>query len=325
MRRREFLGVLGGAAAAWPLSAGAQKPVMPVIGFLRSASNTGATHLIAAFRQGLKETGFIEGENVSVEYRSAEGQIDRLPTVVAELLRRPVDVIVGNQIAALAAKAATTSVPIIFAGGSDPVQDGLVSSLNRPGGNLTGLVFFAGLLGAKRLDLLRQLVPRATTFAVLVNPNAPDTEGERKDVRTAARAFGKQLVNFDVRTDHEIEAAFATFSERKVDALFVETGAFMNIRRERLVALAALQKLPAVYPWREAATAGGLISYGASITEAYRQLGIYAGRVLKGEKPGDLPVMRSAKFELVLNLKTAKALGLEIPPTLLALADEVIE
>jgi putative ABC transport system substrate-binding protein len=325
IRRRQFICLVGGAAIAWPLMARAQQSAMPAIGFLRSASNTGASHLIAAFRRGLKETGFVEGENVAVEYRSAEGQIDRLPVIVAELLRRPVDVIVGNQIAALAAKAATTSVPIIFAGGSDPVQDGLVANLNRPAGNITGLVFFAGLLGAKRLELLRQLVPNAATFAMLVNPNAPDTEGERKDVQTAAQAIGKQLVSFDVSTDREIEAAFAAFSGRKFDALFVGTGAFMNTRRERLVALAAQYKLPAIYPWREAVSAGGLISYGASITDAYRQVGVYAGRVLKGEKPGDLPVMRSAKFEFVLNLQTAKSLGLEIPPMLLALADEVIE
>ncbi|MCC6779845.1 MAG: ABC transporter substrate-binding protein [Hyphomicrobiales bacterium] len=244
---------------------------------------------------------------------------------MAEFLDRRVDVIVGNQIAALAAKAATTSTPIIFAGGSDPVQDGLVASLNRPGGNITGLVFFAGLLGAKRFELLRQLVPRATTFAMLVNPNAPDTEEERKDVQAAAGALGKQLLNLDVGTDREIEAAVATFAGRKVDALFVGTGAFMNTRRERLVALAALHRLPAVYPWREAVTAGGLMSYGASITDAYRQVGVYAGRVLKGEKPADLPVMRSAKFELVLNLETARSLSLDIPPVLLALADDVVE
>jgi putative ABC transport system substrate-binding protein len=324
MRRREFITLFGGAAA-WPLAGLAQQPVVPVIGFLRSASNTGAMHLVTAFRRGLKETGFVEGQNVAVEYQSAEGQLDRLPTLVAELIRRPVAVIVGNQISMLVAKAATKTIPIVFAGGSDPVRDGLVTSLNRPGGNVTGVVFFAGLLGAKRLELLHQLVPKAITVAMLVNPNAPDTEVERRDVQAAAHAIGRQLVMVDVSTDREIETAFATFVMRDAGALFVGTGAFFNTRRERLVALAARHRLPVIYPWREAVAAGGLMSYGASITDAYRQVGVYAGRILKGEKPADLPVMRSTKFEFVMNLRTAKALGLDVPPTLLALADEVIE
>jgi putative ABC transport system substrate-binding protein len=325
LKRREFITLLG-SAAAWPLAVHAQQPPpMPVIGFLRSASNAGATHLVAAFRRGLEESGFVEGRNVAVEYRSAEGRPERLRGLAIELIRRPVSVIVANQISALVIKAETATVPIVFLGGSDPVQDGLVASLNHPGGNVTGLVFFAGLLGAKRLELLRQLVPEATTIGMLVNPKATDTEAERNDVQAAAQAIGRRLAAVDVVTEGEIEAAFATLVERGAAVLFVGTGAFMNTHRERLVALAARHRLPAIYPWREAVAAGGLMSYGASITDAYRQAGIYAGRILKGERPGDLPVMRSTKFEFLLNLRTARTLGLEIPPTLLALADQVVE
>ena len=325
MRRREFIALVGGAAAAWPLGARAQQPGMPVIGFLRSTSLASVQNLIAALRQGLKEAGFVEGQNVAIEFRSAEDKADRLPALVAELIRRPVAVIIGNSVSAIAAKAATTTVPIVFAYGGDPVRDGLVASLNRPGGNVTGVVFFNSVLGAKRLELLRQLVPKAATIAVLVSPAEPNTEAERSDVQAAGQAIGQQLVVLDVNSDSDIEAAFTTFVQRRAGALLVGSGAFLNSHRERVVALAVRHALPASYVWREAAVAGGLMSYAPSITNAYRQAGIYVGRILKGEKPADLPVIQSTKFEFVLNLKTANTLGLEIPPTLLALTDEVIE
>jgi putative tryptophan/tyrosine transport system substrate-binding protein len=325
MRRREFISLLGGAAATWPLAARAQQQALPVIGFLRTTAAAPATHLVAAFRQGLKEAGFGEGQNVAVEYRWADNQYDRLPALVADLIRWPVSVIVANSIAALAAKAATKTVPIVFTTGSDPVRDGLVASLNQPGGNITGVNFFAGVLGSKRLELLRQLVPKATTIAMLVYPNTTETEAERKDVQDAAQAISQQLIILDVSSDSDIESVVAKLVHRGAGALLVGSGAFWYSNREHLVALAARHSLPAIYDQRESAVAGGLMSYASSIPDAYRQAGIYAGRILKGEKPGDIPVMRSTKFELVLNLKTAKTLGIEIPPTLLALADEVIE
>jgi putative ABC transport system substrate-binding protein len=298
---------------------------MPVIGFLRSTSAADSTQFVTAFRQGLKEAGFVEGQNVVIEYRWAENQLDRLPALVAGLVRLPAAVIVVNAPAAHVAKGATTTVPIVFVTGSDPVRDALVASFNRPGGNLTGVVFFAEVLGAKRLELLRQLVPKAATIGVLVNPNSPESEAERKDVQAAAQATGQQLIILDVSSDYDIETAFATFVQRGADALYVGASPFFFSHREQLVALAAHQALPASYFLREFVMAGGLMSYGTSITDAYRQAGIYAGRFLNGEKPADLPVLQPTKFELVINLKTARSLGITVPQNLLVAADEVIE
>jgi putative tryptophan/tyrosine transport system substrate-binding protein len=322
--RREFISALGSAAAAWPLVARAQA-TMPVIGFLRSTSAADSTQFVAAFRQGLKEAGFVEGQNVAIEYRWAENQLDRLPALAVDLVRLPVAVIIVNAPAAVAAKNATTTVPIVFVTGSDPVKDGLVASLNRPGGNVTGVSFLAGSLGTKRLELLRQLLPRATTIGVLVNPTSPETEAERNDLQTAAQAIGQQLIILDVGSDRDIETAFPTSVQWGAGALLVGSGPFLSSHREQLVALAVRYALPMAYNAREFVAAGGLMSYGTSITDAYRQVGIYTGRILKGAKPSDLPVMQSTKFEFVINLKTAKALGLTVPPTLLAIADDVIE
>ena len=273
----------------------------------------------------MKEAGFIEGQNVTVEYHSAEGQPDRLRTLVAELIHRPVTVIVANSISALVAKTATTTIPIVFGGGGDPVKQGLVASLNRPGGNVTGATFLVGTLGSKRLELLRQLVPKATTIGMLVNPNTIESEAERRDVQGAAQAIQQQLIVLDVSNVGDIETAFATLVQRGVGALLVGSGTFMFSNQGRLVALAARHSLPAIYNQRETVEAGGLMSYGTSQADAYRQVGIYAGRILKGEKPADLPVIQSSKFEFVINLRTAKTLGLEFHPQLLATADEVIE
>jgi putative ABC transport system substrate-binding protein len=325
MQRREFIILLGGTAAAWPLTGRAQQPVVPVVGFLRSTTLADVPHWVTAFRQGLKEAGFVEGQNVAVEYRSADNQPDRLPALVTDLIRQPVAVIVGNTESALAAKATTTTVPIVFATGSDPVRDGLVASLNRPGGNVTGVSYFSGVLGAKRLELLRQVVPRATIIAMLVSPNTPVTEAERRDVQAAAHAIGQQLVIFDVTSGRDIETAFTTFVQHGAGALLVGTGGFLNSERDRIAALADRYALPASYSQREGAAAGGLMTYGTSITDAYRQVGIYVARILKGERPADLPVLQPTKFELVINLKTAKTLGLPIPSGVLAIADEVIE
>jgi putative ABC transport system substrate-binding protein len=327
MRRREFITLLGGAAATgWPVAARAQQPAMPVIGFLRSTSLADAAHLVDAFRQGLKETGFVEGQNVAIEYRSAEDQGDRLPVLVGDLVRRHVTLIVGNTPSVLAAKAATTTVPIVFASGDDPVKDGLIASLSRPGGNVTGVSFLNSALAAKRLELLHQIVPIATIIAAMLqNPVSSGIQAERRDLLAAGQAIGQQLIVFDVSSAQEIETAFTNLVHQGAKAAYVGTGAFMNSQRERIVALAARHGIAAIYNWREAVAAGGLMSYAPSITDAYRQAGVYAGRILKGEKPGDLPVMLPTKFELVINVKTAKSLRVAIPDKLLALADEVIE
>jgi putative tryptophan/tyrosine transport system substrate-binding protein len=326
MRRREFIALLGsGAAATWPLAARAQQPALPIVGFVSGRSTDTSVREVAAFQKGFNETGYVEGQNVAVEYRYADNQLDQLPTLVADLIRRPVAVLVCNNYAALAAKAATTMVPIVFASGTDPVKDGLVDSFNSPGGNVMGVSFLADLLGAKRLDLLRQLVPKAATIGMLVYLNDPDIEVERREMQAAAQAIGRQLIVLDVSSARDIETAFARFVERGADALQYGSGAFFNSHREQIVSLATRHRLPAIHNFREAVVAGGLMSYAPSITDAYRQAGIYVGRILKGEKPADLPVMQSTKFEFVLNLKTAKALSLDIPPTLLALTDAVIE
>jgi putative tryptophan/tyrosine transport system substrate-binding protein len=321
MTRREFITLLGGAAA-WPLAARAQQAAMPVLAFFRTGTRTDVPYFVTAFRQGLKEAGFVEGQNVAIEFRSAD-QIDQLPALVADLLRRQVALIVGNTPSALAAKAATTTVPIVFVTGDDPVRNGLVTNLNRPGGNVTGVSFISAELAAKQLGFLRELRPGAARIAVLVDPKFPTTERFLSEVRVAASAVGQQLIVLDVSSDREVETAFTTLLQRGAGALHVGVG--MLSQRERIVALAARHRIPAIYVLRDYVTAGGLMSYGASNTDAYRQAGMYAGRILQGEKPGDLPVMLPTKFELIINVTTAKALGLEIPDKLLALADEVIE
>jgi putative ABC transport system substrate-binding protein len=327
LRRREFITLLGGAAASWPLIARAQQASMPVVGYLYSGSLEPSAHLVAAFRTGLGETGYIEGQNVAIEYRYAQNENDRLPELAADLVRRRVAVLVapGSTPAALAAKAATATVPVVFSGGGDPVQAGLVASLNRPGGNVTGVTTMSVELGAKRLGLLHELLPAAARFAVLVNPNSPLTEPFVTDVRAAASGIGRQIEVLTASTNRDIDAAFASFVQKQADALLVTPDALFLNRRVQLVTLAARQAVPTIYPVREDAAAGGLMSYGSNFADLFRQTGIYAGRVLKGEKPADLPILRATKFEFVINLQTAKTLGIEIPTTLLARADEVIE
>jgi putative tryptophan/tyrosine transport system substrate-binding protein len=326
MKRREFITLLGGAAAAWPLAARAQQPKVPVIGFLHSASPGPATPHVAAFRQGLDEAGYVEGRNVAIEYRWAEGQYDRLPAMATELVRRPVALIVATPIpSAVAAKAATSIIPIVFNVAGDPVKLGLVAGLGRPGGNATGVNSFQAELGAKQLGMLRELLPKAARIGLLVNPTNTNLEGVTKDVTAAASTIGVQIDVVQASDSREIEVAFATLSRNRADALVVGSDVYFNSRRLQLATLATRHAIPAVYNTREFSEAGGLMSYGTSLPEVYRQLGVYAGRVLGGVKPADLPVIQPTKFELVINLPTARALGLEVPPTLLARADEVIE
>jgi putative ABC transport system substrate-binding protein len=326
-RRREFITLLGGAAAAWPLGARAQQAAMPVVGFLDTRSPDALGGRLRAFWQGLKDTGYVEGENVEIVYRWAEGQYDRLPKLATELVRRQVAVIsAGGGIApASAAKAATTTIPIVFAVPEDPVRVGLVTSLARPGGNLTGVNFFTTELAAKRLELLHELVPTAVRVAVLVNPTNPNAEPTVRDVEAAARAMGLQIQLLESSTSREIDAAFATFVRERPDALFVGGDPFYISRRVQLTNLAVRHAIPAIFSARDFAEAGGMMSYTSNITDAYRQLGVYTGRILNGAKPADLPIMQSSRFELVINAQTARMLGIEIPATLLARADEVIE
>ena len=325
MRRRDFIQVIAGSAVTWPFAARAQQPAKPVIGFLRSASLANAGPLVTAFGQGLKEAGYVEGQNVIIEFRSAEGHNDELPKLVAELLRLPVAVMVCNVTAATTAKAVTSTVPIVFATGDDPIAEGLVTSLNRPGGNVTGVSFLGNALGAKQVELLRQLAPNATTIAVPVDTNYQGSATDLKNVERAAHSLRQNLIILRASNERDLETASATLAQQHADALIALGAAFFLSQRDQIIALAERYKLPAIYQVQDFAIAGGLMSYGASIRDAYRQAGIYAARILKGEKPADLPVMQPTKFELIINLKTAKALGLTVPPNLLALADEVIE
>jgi putative tryptophan/tyrosine transport system substrate-binding protein len=326
VNKREFITLLGGAAA-WPLAARAQQPAMPVVGYLHSGSPSSYAHLVSAFRQGLKETGYVEGRNVAIDFRWAEGRYEQLPALAADLVGRRVAVIVaqGGDPPPLAAKSATSAIPIVFTISSDPVKLGVVDSLNRPGGNATGFWAYTSLLGTKRLELMRQLLPAATLIAVMVNPDNPNAHFDTTELQDAARTLGQAVSFIRASTETEIDAVFARLSDQRVFALLVNTDPFFLARRDQFVSLAARYAIPASYFVREFVAAGGLMSYGTSLADAYRQVGIYAGRILNGEKPADLPVVQPTKFDLVINTKTAKALGLTIPDKLLALADEVIE
>ncbi len=328
MRRRAFIRLLGSAAAAWPLAVRAQQSMMPVVGFLGIGYLAPLRPLVSAFRKGLGDTGYVEGQNVTIDYRWAEYHYERLPDLAADLVRAQVAVIVatGGEVAALAAKKATTTIPIVFNSNADPVQVGLVASLNRPGGNLTGvsLLTTAPVIG-KRIEYLHTLVPKSGLFGLLINANSPNAEFDTKEAQKAAQVTGQQLVIDHIGVDRDLDTAFAALAQQKIDAIIVQSDPLFTNQRDVLVALAARYRMPAIYGRREIAVAGGLISYGSDLADAYRQQGAYAGRILKGEKPSDLPVMQPTTFELVINLKTATALGLEVPPNLLAIADEVIE
>ena len=326
MKRREFIALLGGAAA-WPLAARAQQPAMPVIGYIDAGSPEPAAHLLAAFLRGLGETGFAEGRNVAIEFRWAHNNNERLPELAADLVRRRVAVIVAPQstAAVMEAKAATRMIPIVFGTGGDPVQAGLVTSLNRPGGNITGVNFFQSDLGAKRLGLLHELLPKASVIGMLVNLTFGDAETHVRDAKEAALPLGVQIHVVRARTTDDFDTAFATLAQQKIDALLLANDAFFLSERRKLIALAARYAIAAVYFWREFAVDGGLMSYSLSLSQAYRQVGIYTGKILNGAKPADLPVVQATKFEFVINLKTAKTLGLTFPSGLLAIADEVIE
>src|SRR6516225_3002738 len=325
MKRREFITLLGGATA-WPLAARAQQPTVPVIGFLSSSALADRARYLPAFRQGLRETGYVEGQNVVIEYRWAQDQYNRLPDLAADLVRRQVTVIAAHDTSSsIVARAATTAIPIVFATGGDPVKLGLVASLNRPGGNVTGVTFVVAELGAKQLGLLHELQPGAVRVGVLVDPNFALTQSFVSDVQAAALSIGKQIEVLEAPTGRDIDTVFASLAQKPIDALLVGPGPLSDNRRVQLVTLAAYHRVPAIYPLREHAEAGGLMSYGTSLTDAYRQTGVYAGRILKGEKPADLPVIQSTKFEFVINLNTARAFSLSFPPGLLAIADEVIE
>ena len=324
--RRKFIAALSGTAFAWPLTVRAQQSTMPVIGFLSSRSLGESADVVSAFQQGLREGGHVEVQNVTIEYRWAEGQYDRLPALVSELVRRQVTVLAAvTTPAAIAAKVATRTIPIVFTTAGDPVKLGLVASLNRPGGNLTGACFLSQTLVAKQFELLHELVPKATVIALLVNPNDANTEAVTQQAQAAADALGHRLTVVKASTESDIDKVSATLLQEKVGALLVDGDAFLLTRREQLVALAVRAVVPAMYTFREYALAGGLMSYAPSLADTYRQAGIYVGRILKGEKPADLPIMQSTKFEFVLNLKTAKALGIKVPPGVLYIADEVIE
>ena len=326
MRRRELITLLGGATVAWPFPARAQHPAIPVIGYLSSGSRGGDAFRVAALRQGLNEAGYVEGRNVEIEYRWAENQPDRLPELTADLIRRPVSVIMlGSTATVRVAKAATTTIPIVFVMGGDPVKLGFVESLSRPGGNLTGVSYLSLNLLAKRFEVLHETVPNAALIGYLINPANANVDANTRDVRSAAELFGQKLIMVQANTEGELEAAFATFVQARVGALFIDDDPFFNSRPAQLATLAAKHALPAIYPLREYAAAGGLMSYGSSLTDSYRQAGVYVGRILKGEKPADLPVAQATKIELIINVRTAKKLGVTFPLPLLGRADEVIE